>query len=147
MVLVKTQRSKAILSVYLVLRNHNQVLLALRKNTGFFDHYYCFVAGHVEDDETAREALVREVKEEIGIDILIEDLELKNVMHRKTDRNNIDLFFECSKWSGEIENKEPEKCEHIQFFSIYSLPENIIPYIKNSLDAVMNNHAYLEEGW
>ncbi len=144
---VQSKRSKAILNVYLVLRDEHGILLSLRKNTGYFDHFYGFVAGHVEENESAMHAVIRETREEIGIEITPECLTLKSMMHRKTDRNNVDLFFECSQWKGEIDNKEPAKCERIEFFDLNSLPENTIPYIRNALKNIVSNNLYFEEGW
>lgn len=144
---IQTKRSKAILNVYLVLKDGNKVLLSLRKNTGYFDNFYGFVAGHVEENESAMNALIREAREEIGIEISRGALTLKGIMHRKTDRNNVDLFFECSKWNGEIKNKEPTKCAHTKLFDLNSLPQNIIPYIRVALESINNNNLYLEDGW
>ncbi len=144
--IIKSQKSKAILNVYLVLKKDNQVLLSLRKNTGYFDNFYCFVAGHVEENESAIAALIREAKEEIDIEITPSNLKMKCAIHRKTDRNNVDFFFECTKWKGEIINNEPEKCGHLQFFNLDALPSNIIPFIAKVL-TTSKEDFYLEEGW
>lgn len=147
MATTKTQRSQAVVSVYLILKKQNQVLLSLRNNTGYFDNFYGLVAGHVEEGEPATQALIREVKEEIGIDLASEHLVFKGVMHRKSERNNVDLFFECAKWDGEIQNMEPQKCGHLKFFELNALPSNIIPYVKRSFDLLGENQLYMEEGW
>lgn len=49
----------------------NEILLYLRDNKpGIpFPQHWDLIGGHVEEDETPREALVREVKEELDIDI------------------------------------------------------------------------------
>lgn len=139
------QRSKAVLNVYLILKKKDQILLTQRKNTGYFDGYYSLVSGHVEENESATLALKREAKEEIGITISPEHLIFHSLMHRKTDRNNIDLFFECSIYDHEIVNLEPHKCADVCFFPLNQLPEKTIPYIQQAL--LNNVEKYHEEGW
>ena len=65
---------KIIPSVYLILERDGKILLGRRCNTGFLDGHYGLAAGHAEAYETFREAMVREAKEEIGIDIDVDNL-------------------------------------------------------------------------
>lgn len=143
----KKKWSGAFVNVYLILRKENVVLLHLRKNTGYCDGYYGLVAGHVEDGESAISAMVREAYEEAGILIHPSDLKAVHTMHRQTNRLNIDLFFECQKWQGTITNREPQKCSKLEFFSLERLPLNIIDYIKDGLEAALNQNFYSESGW
>lgn len=78
-------------------KKENEVLLYLR-NTGYCDGFYGLVSGHVEDDESATSALIREAHEEADIQFDPSHLRVVHVMHRKTNRFNIDIFFECSHW-------------------------------------------------
>jgi len=56
-------------------QNEKEILLQLRENTGYMDNMYDFAcSGHVEKGESFSKALVREAKEEIGIEIKEEDL-------------------------------------------------------------------------
>lgn len=81
---MKKERPKLIPTAYLVLVRENKILLSRRFNTGFMDGMYSFPAGHLRDDyETLIEAVVREAREEIGVEIDVADLELVHVMHRK----------------------------------------------------------------
>ncbi len=63
-------------------------------------------------------------------------------MHRKTNRLNVDIFFECASWKGSIMNKEPNKCERIDLFSLDSLPVNMVDYNATALKAVMEGNFY-----
>jgi 8-oxo-dGTP diphosphatase len=139
------KRVAAVVSSYVILRRGDEVLLQLRKNTGYCDGMWSFVAGHVEDGETASMGLKREIFEEIGIEL--EGAKPVHIMHRKSNRVNIDVFFECWKWTGEIENREVEKCEALEFFPLDRLPENMIEYNGVALRAVLDGCFYSEFGW
>ena len=68
-------------------------------------------------------------------------------MHRQTNRLNIDIFFECREFQGHITNKEPEKCEALNYFPLKHLPVNTIDYIQIALESVDKNIFYSEYGW
>ena len=140
------KRSGACLNVYLIVKKKNTILLSLRQNTGYYDNFYGLVSGHVEDEESAINALIREAKEEAGIQILASQIKPIHIMHRKTDRYNIDIFFTCS-FPGAIVNLEPHKCANLAFFDLDSLPSNIIPYIEKAFQAILHKKIYSEEGW
>ncbi len=141
------KRSGASVNAILILRKEDKILLSLRKNTGYFDGYYGLVSGHVEDGEPASAAMIREAKEEANLIIRPESLKVVHVMHRKTNRFNMDIFFECANWEGTMTNLEPNKCEELNFFSLEQLPDNIIPYISLALKAASQKDIYSEAGW
>ncbi len=143
----KTFRKGASVNAYLILKKDDEILLNLRKNTGYCDGFWSLIAGHVEDGESATAAIIREAEEEIGIYIREENLQVVHVMHRQTNRYNIDIFFKCRAWEGELRNQEPEKCEALSFFSVTKLPENIIDYNIDVLKAVAQKEFYSERGW
>jgi 8-oxo-dGTP pyrophosphatase MutT (NUDIX family) len=51
----------------LILNSKGSILLAFNNNT------YQFPGGHVDDDETIDECMKREIKEEVGIDVEVND--------------------------------------------------------------------------
>jgi 8-oxo-dGTP pyrophosphatase MutT (NUDIX family) len=133
-------------SVYLIPRIGEKVLLSLRENTGFMDGYYSFVSGHVEENETAEEALIRETSEEAGVKVAEQDLKFVFAEHRLSDEiqdDYVELFFETSKWQGEFTNKEPQKCGGLEWFNINQLPENTIPYIADVLRLYPSGKRYM----
>lgn len=143
----KKTRSGANVNVYLILRKAENVLLHLRKNTGYCDNFYGLVSGHVEDGESATTAIIRETCEEAGVHLTRESLKIAHIMHRKTDRLNMDIFFECSDWEGDVRNAEPEKCSSLDYFSLSKLPSNTIDYIRDALKAIAKGIFYSETGW
>lgn len=128
-----------------VLRRGDEVLLLERKNSGWMDGWYTFPAGHVEHNESPRTCMVREAREEIGIVVKPEDLRLVHVMSRPdNDPDRIDFYFMAEKWEGEPENIEPEKCGGLVWPPIPSLPDNLIPSLRQALDGYLSGTAYSE---
>lgn len=130
-------------AVYVIFRREDTVLLLRRANTAYMNGMYSLPAGHLEGDETAEQAAVRESKEEVGVSIALEDLQFKHVMHRKSvGHERIDLFFEADKWTGEPKNTEPDKCDDLAWFSLANLPENTVPEVKYALGCVAAGSVY-----
>lgn len=142
-----TNRFKLIASVYLLFIKDNKILLLRRKNTGYEDGNYGLVAGHLDENESLTHGAIREAKEESGVDINPKDLEVKTTMHRRQKDERVDFFFEVKKWSGEIVNTEPEKCDDLRWFPLDNLPSNIIPYIKQAIECSRKGIVYSEFGW
>ncbi len=137
-----------IASVYLFLIDGNKILLSRRFQTGFEDGNYSVPAGHLDGNETAREGCAREIKEEIGINIKVDDLEIAHVMHRKGPTNErIDFFFTAKTYTGEITNCEPDKCDDLTWFDLDNLPENIVKYVKVAIEQYRNGTIYSEFGY
>ncbi len=114
-----------------------EVLLQLRQNTGFMDdHWAAAAAGHVERGETAYDAARREAAEEVGVSGL--ELEFVTAMQRTRGGEpideRIDFFFTCRTWSGEPRIVEPTKSAALEWFSLSSLPDPVVPHERYVLD-------------
>lgn len=142
-----SERFTMVVAVHLFLMNEDKVLLARRYNTGYEDRKFSVPAGHVEKGESCLEAMIREAQEEVAIDVLAENLSLAHVMHRSTDRESIDFFFVCTKWSGTPKINEPEKCDELKWCKVDSLPENTIGYIRQALEGSHNQQKYSQLGF
>jgi 8-oxo-dGTP pyrophosphatase MutT (NUDIX family) len=146
------ERKKFPVAVHLFLLDNDNILLLKRYNTGYEDGNYGVIAGHLDGDENVYNAMIREAKEEAGIDIEIKDIKIVQVMHSKiifdgTKYEEIEYFFRCGKWKGEIINREPEKCSELKWHPINNLPENTIGYIKYSLQNYLENNSFTLFGW
>ncbi len=143
-------RFKVIPAVHLFLFKDNQVLLLRRYNTGYEDGNYSVPAGHADGGERVTEAMIREIKEEIGLDISPANLEVAHVMHRANQGENherIDFFFMAKNWQGEPQICETDKCDELKWYDTDSLPSNMIPYVKFALEKVLDNQVFSEFGW
>jgi 8-oxo-dGTP diphosphatase len=141
------ERFKLIAAMYLILIHDNKILLMRRKNTGYEDGNYGVPSGHLEDGESLKYGMVREAKEEIDIDIDMNDIELVHIMHRREHDIRIDFFFKVKKYTGTPRNAEPDKCDDLQWFPLDDLPANTIPYIKEAIEKSLAKHMYSEIGW
>jgi len=142
---MKKERFKLTPSVYLILIKENKILLLRRQGSGYFDGHYSFPAGHLDGNETMKQAMIRETKEEIGLDLSPEDLNLIHVMNRVIPiGERIDLFFTVKDWQGEPQIMEPDKCDDLSWFDLNELPRNVIPYIGQAIRSYRNNIFYSE---
>lgn len=136
-------------AVYLILIKDDRVLLLRRFNTGWQDGNYSLVAGHLDGDETVKDTMIRETKEEIGIIIKKEDLKIVHIIHRKTlnDNEYIDFFLTTNKWTAEPKNIESDKCDEIKWLPLKMLPDNLLPHVKQALENYEKNIPFSEFGF
>jgi 8-oxo-dGTP diphosphatase len=142
-------RNKAVLAVYLIVEREEKLLIARRCNTGYEDGNYQVPAGHVDPGELPKASMVREAKEEIGITIDPVDLELVHTSYRPPHDetgNRVDLFFRAHRWSGEITNAEPHKCDELRWVGYDELPDNMTPHVRHAIDCIQQDIIYSELG-
>lgn len=123
-----------------------QVLLHLRRGTGFMDGHWAALAGHVEEHESARAAAAREAYEEAGVRIEPVDLEPLTALHRTKPgagptEQRVDFFWTVRRWSGEPAIREPAKNAAMDWFALDALPEPCVPHEKRILDALAHGSA------
>ena len=151
---MKREYFKFVSAVHLFLVRDGKVLLLRRFNTGYEDGNYSVPAGHIDGNERATTAMLREAEEEAGIVINEENLRMVHVTHRISagthpsgSDERIDFFFEATEWKGEPRNMETDKCDDLSWFSLNQLPDNMVPYVKAGIENYVNNVAFSEFGW
>lgn len=146
----KAERNYAVTAVYLFLRKPDGTLLiARRANTGYQDGNYQVPAGHIDAGELPTEALIREAKEEIGIDLEPGDLRFVHASFRpKHDPtgDRVDYFFEATHWRGDVANAEPDRCDDLRWVKPTELPENMTPHVRIAIEAVERGEIFSELG-
>jgi 8-oxo-dGTP diphosphatase len=131
--------------IALFLIREGKILLLRRANTGYEDGKYCFPAGHKEALEPATLAVIREAKEEAGIDVAESDIEFVHYTQRNCgDHERAAFFFRAKEWQGEPSNIEPQKCDDMQWFPLDQLPE-MIPYMRAALEHHLAGRMYSEK--
>ena len=123
-------------AVHIILINDNKILLQKRKGSKLWPGYYALPAGHIDEGETQYDALVREAKEELGIEINPNDIINNFVVLRrnffeidgKILEPYIDYYFEIKKYKGVLKIIEEDKCDELLWADVNNLPEPFINY-------------------
>jgi 8-oxo-dGTP diphosphatase len=144
---MNTKRFTLIAAVLILLKKDNKVFLIKRKNTGFDDEKYAIPGGHLEGNETARSAAIREAYEELGVKIHLDDLQFLNVTHLVTNSERIHFTFLVEKWVGTPKNNEVAKASAAGWYSLEKLPVNLNDVSKHLFHAYTNALPYAELGW
>ena len=136
----RSERFKAAVAVYALLRRQERVLLLRRAGSGFHDGELSLPAGHVDEGEDALTAVVREVAEELRLTVEPSDCALALTGHsgpeRPGDDAYVDLFFIVDRWSGEPTVGEPSRCSELVWASPNDLPSDVIPYVSEAIQAI-----------
>ena len=133
---------------FLFLLKERKILLYQRRKTSHYSGYFGVISGNVEENETYEEAIIREAKEEIGIEIKAKELETAHVMHRiDMEDESMYVFFVAKKWRNKIKNREPQKCSKLIWTPIDNLPDNTIPYVKAAIENYLKKNNFSEYKW
>lgn len=105
-----------------MLLQHNNELLMLKRATEPLKGYWCLPGGYINYEETPEQAIKREVKEEIGVEVSIECLIGVYQIDNDPRGINIDIIYE-----GKLEGDVHLSDEHskFKFVSFEKLPDNI----------------------
>ena len=134
------------LTARLIIRNmEGEYLFLLQtKRNG---NKYSLVGGTVDGKEYAKEALIRETAEEIGIKIRSEELKLLHTMHRFRDKNDpgeIILYFEAKRYFGVPISKEPKKFLRVEWLDPEDLPFNMSVVTRRAIQHILEGKKYAE---
>jgi 8-oxo-dGTP diphosphatase len=104
-----------------ILRSAGRILICQRRAEQDHALKWEFPGGKLEPGETPAEALVRELKEELGIDVAV-PIELTRYEFAYPNKRPILLvFLEVPAWEGDIENRIFERVE-------WAAPEELAHY-------------------
>lgn len=123
-------------AVHMITMNNDKLLIQKRKGTKLWPGYYALPAGHIDVGENQYEALIREAKEELGIEINPKDIINSYVVLRrnyfeidgKKLEPYIDYYFEISKYQSVPSIVEQDKCDELIWADINDLPNPFINY-------------------
>lgn len=92
-------------------------------------------AGHMDGNESMATAMIRELKEEIDIDVQEKDLKVVHISHRiSLGREYFDVYLEVLHFTGTPAINEPEKCESLAYFDIENI--NTVDFVNYDVDII-----------
>ncbi len=141
--------NSAVPAAYLILENDGKVLMSIRKNTKYCEGMYQLPAGHVDEGELPMDCVIRESKEEAGIEVAKEDLEFVHISYRtKHDatRDRVDFFFRATRYLGQIQNSEPQKSTPWEWIPLDKIPENTIPHVRRMFEKIREHIIFDQMG-
>jgi len=97
--------------------------------------------GHLER-ESLEQCLERELWEELGVRVESQRLIALDNNPSNIGGHYLHIGFLIEKYSGEISNKEPDKCSEWRFFPLDSLPENIFSAHKREIELFRKGILY-----
>lgn len=149
----EAKRFKLKVGVFALLMDKEKVLLLRRFQTGTEDGLYVLPMGGHDGTEPLTQSLIREIKEEINLDVQPENVTLTHVMHRFHPMDHglsfeqLDMIYFIHSYHGTLHNNEPDKCDDLAFFPMDQLPENTAPFVKKMLQCIQKGQLYSEFGW
>ena len=123
------------------IENDTYILLMKRQNTGSDDGYYELPGGHLERNEDLFDAMIREAKEELCINLKRKNIKLIHLLHHYNgERLNFIFETDGSKLNPQI--GEPNKCSELKWVKINKLPKETTSKVKKIIKNILNNEFY-----
>jgi len=134
-------------AVFVIFRREQKILVGRRLGV-WGSGLLCFPGGHVEAGESFKMAAVREMKEEVGLDILAQSLIPFHIMSRRNEKGQerIDVYFAIDSWVGEPINNEPEKCSELLWVPVDDLPKDLVSILVDAL-SFSSQGIFYSENW
>ena len=125
-----------------------KILLHRRQNTGYMDGFWDTAgSGHVDAGESAQQAAARESREELGIEVAINQLEFAHVSHNigsADGRTYYHLYFWVRQYQNIPTIMEPDKIADLRWFPFDELPDKMISIRRHALEKLMIGEKYSE---
>jgi 8-oxo-dGTP diphosphatase len=114
---------RPLIGVAVITQKNNMILLGKRKNI-HGDGTWAFPGGHLEFNETIEACALREVYEETGLRIRnIRYMTFTNDIFKDEQKHYVTLYVTADFDHGDLELREPQKCEKWDWFRWDALPE------------------------
>jgi 8-oxo-dGTP diphosphatase len=146
------ERYSLVVDVMLLLVRGRRVLLALRRGTGYADGMWNLPSGKLEADEDLVAAVIREAREEVGLEIQRSEPRMVTAVHHRNSEGEgrVGFFFEVvskPELHGVPVNAEPWKCAGIAWSPIDCLPPNLHAYSRAGVVLYRRGLPFGLDGW
>ena len=116
---------KRLIALLALVNENNEVLISLRKNKKEYDGYWEYPGGKVEEGETLEQAIIREIKEEINLEISKSCIApLTFAVDQHAECETVLFLFICRKWEGSITSLLNQRMEWVKPIDLaeYQMP-------------------------
>jgi len=120
-----------ITTVAAIIKNDEDKILLTRRNVEPFKGQWCLPGGHIDVDEKALDAVIREAKEETGLDFEPEFITYLDEIVPEHDWHAVVLIF-AGKGTGEIITQESEVTD-IGWFSLEEARSLPLAFVHNQI--------------
>lgn len=111
-----------------IILKDNKILLIKRKNNDYFNDLWSNPGGKVEPNESSEDAVIRELKEELDIEVKIVKKISDYHDYKEGTLFGIYSGYEVEILKGTPKINEPHKITEIKYFSADKLPKKVAPY-------------------
>ena len=126
-------REEFLSAIYMIIKNEKgEILFQRRCGSKLWPDFLGLPAGHVDKGEDVYQALVREAREELNIDINVKNIEDTFVVNRinMNLKPSYDVFFVIKNYKGIIKINEPNKCQELKWVLLDNMPDDVIEFEK-----------------
>jgi ADP-ribose pyrophosphatase len=128
---------------------HDEKILIIKKSDPAYDHKYSIVAGHLENGESPRSALLREVREELGMTLIDFKFLRKEIGVKDLCRYGLNLhdwYIFCSDEYIDVDsvNFDSSEIEGLEWVSFHEL-NNIRDKFTQGSSFILKKMGYINE--
>lgn len=124
-----------------VLILHNNKLLLGKRNSRLGNKTWSLPGGHLEFNESFEECAVREVKEETGMDVVVDRLiSISNTIVYGEHYVTVGMLGILKKGVPKV--MEPDKCEQWQWFELDKLPTPLFTPTDEAIKHYLSKQIY-----
>jgi len=126
-----------LIALLALVNEKNEVLISLRKNNQEYDGYWEYPGGKVEENETLEQAIIREIKEEIDLEISKNCIApLTFAVDQQGGSETILFLYICRKWEGSITSLLDQR---IKWVKPIDLAEYQMPTPNHFLNSILRD--------
>ncbi len=125
---------KRLIALLALLNEKNEVLISLRKNKKDYDGCWEYPGGKVEEDETLEQAIIREIKEEINLELSGNCIApLTFALDQQGEVETVLFLYVCRKWEGSITSLLDQRMEWVKPIDLGEYPMPAPNHFLNSI--------------
>ena len=130
-----------------IIQNTNKEIL-VGKRKGSHSPFYSIPGGHLEYGESFEEAAIKEVFEETGL--IIKNPKVFGVTNnlrtfKQENKHYVSINLFTNEFEGELETKEPDKCEKWIWCKISEIPEPQFDASEFAIECFEKNEFYIND--